>query len=72
MQTCKNIKIKHFCKDCQLQFTRYTIVFVDKVAKPSEIKEALEKQNITIGNCPNCTNNNFEVYYSFYHEEKVK
>jgi hypothetical protein len=67
----KHLKVKHTCKNCRKKFTNRVIVIVDKNFLMSEITEALYSSPANLKSCKKCKSVNFDITYSFYHEEKI-
>lgn len=67
----KFLKIVYSCKSCRKKFTRRLKVGTKKDFKPSELTFEVLRYPKGVKVCEKCKASDFEISYSFYHEEKI-
>lgn len=67
----KHLKVIHRCKNCRKKITKRVIVGTKKDFSVSDLTFAFYNSPANLKSCGKCKASDFEVSYSFYHQEKI-
>jgi hypothetical protein len=67
----KHLKVTQNCKKCNSDFIRNIIVVINKDLKTSDLTKVVFNHPEIVKTCLQCKASDFNIKYSFYHEEKI-